>query len=422
MNIKIITFGIMALLSLSSCHFGHDHNHEGHDHSGHDHSSHDHSGHDHGETGHSEEINNDKTVFLNQAQVKNAGIILGKAEKRNINDVVVANGYTELDPQHEADVAIPVSGIIQNVFVIEGNHVKKGSVLATMNSIEATDIKLKLSDITKEIEIIEAELLYLNKEFKRQSKLAEESVNALKVLEKVESELSIKNSSLSNYQTQKTLLNASLNSLNFNKEGTINILAPISGYITELGIKIGTAVTPGQSLVHIVNNNEMHLDLLVYENDLPKIKEGQQVRFKLTNQSSSEIIAEIYNIGKSFANDTKSVAVHAEIGPTNENLIPGMYVNALIDIGNSKVQTLPEESIIMAEEKKYIFVTKDKVDAQEMQFDRIEIATGAEKLGFTEITLLEKINPDQLIVLNGAYYVQSHLLKAASGGGHGHAH
>jgi cobalt-zinc-cadmium efflux system membrane fusion protein len=48
------------------------------------------------------------------------------------------------------------------------------------------------------------------------------------------------------------------------------------------------------------------------------------------------------------------------------------------------------------------------------------VKTGTSQLGYTQVTLLQKIEPNAKIVLKGAYYIQSHLLKSEGGGGHAH--
>jgi cobalt-zinc-cadmium efflux system membrane fusion protein len=184
------------------------------------------------------------------------------------------------------------------------------------------------------------------------------------------------------------------------------------------------------------------VDLLVYEKDLQKVKPGQQVRFTLTNQDNTEIMGQIFSIGKAFENETKSVAVHADILNEKQLLIPGMYVNALIDVGINQVQSLPEEAIVKADGREFIFILEkveeekshdekaghDHADEHEhsekagkgYHFQRIEVKTGTKQLGFVQVTLLQEIPANARIVLKGAYYIQSHLLKSEGGGGHEH--
>ena len=146
----------------------------------------------------------------------------------------------------------------------------------------------------------------------------------------------------------------------------INITAPISGNVSEVYVTIGSAAEIGKPLFNIIDNSKMHVDLLVYEKDLFRVKPGQKVRFILTNQGNQEIGGKIFSVGKSFENDTKSVAVHADIVNEKQLLIPGMYVNALIDIGVNKVPSLPVDAVIKAEGREFIFVwEKENMETQE---------------------------------------------------------
>lgn len=411
---------IVAIYSIVVVGCGHDHS--SHDHSSHDHND-DHSGHDHAANtdDHGDDAHDDgaKIVHLNQAQFENAEIDTGWYEMKNISDVVHANGYTKLDPQDEADVNVPLSGMIQSVKVIEGNYVKKGQTLATMQSIDFNQILLSKSSISEEQKHVRANIDFLKMDYSRQQKLSEESISAKKRFEEVSRDLKVEEMKLQSVQEQLNIVNQSIGQLATTDNGQILIKAPISGYITDMDIKIGSEATPGNPLFSIVDNSQMHVDLLVYEKDLGKVKVGQHVRFILTNQSNKEIKGEIYNIGKSFASDTKSVAVHADIEKNDASLISGMYINALIDVGNNTVPALPESAIVWAEGRYFIFVI-DPAHKGELEFERIEVKTGAQQLGYTQITILEPIPDNHRIVTSGAYYLQSHLQKMQGGGGHSH--
>lgn len=109
-----------------------------------------------------------------------------------------------------------------------------------------------------------------------------------------------------------------------------------------------------------------------------------------------------------------------------------MYVNALIDIGNSDVNTLPVEAIVKAEGKEFIFIneaeeehehsTSEKVHEEDtgVHFKRIEVKTGITQLGYVQVTPLEQIPAGAKIVTKGAYYLQSSIANAEGGDEHGH--
>lgn len=398
-------------------------------------------GHSEGEAGHDDHAH-EKMVHLNEAQFNNAGIDTGWFEQKNLSEVINANGYTKLPPQNQAQVSVQLPGTIQTIKVIEGQFVKAGQVLATMQSMAYNNLRLEREKLSEQLQASKTNLEYLKLEFARQKELSEENVSAKKVFQKVSSDLKMEESKIKALQSQINILSQNIQIGGNSGSPIINITAPISGSITEVNITIGASAEVGKPLFSIVDNSKMHVDLLVYEKDLFKVKPGQSVRFILTNQGNQEIKGKIFSVGKSFENDTKSVAVHADIVNEKQMLIPGMYVNALIDIGVNKVEALPMEAVVKAEGREFIFLWEkenleagehqheegeehehaegEAADEGEISFARIEVKTGASQLGFVQVTPLTEIHNGDKIVVKGAYYLQSHLQKSEGGGGHSH--
>ena len=388
-----------------------------------------------------------KEVELNEAQFTASSIELGTFSLKNLSEVVNANGYTKLPPQNQADVSVHMTGIVKSINVIEGQFVKKGQVLATLESPEFA--QLQEAYLTSK-----SNLEFLKLEYDRQKILSEENVNSKKVFQRTKSDYDIEKTRLASLDRQLSVLNLSKSSAT----SVMSLTAPLSGYVTQVNVKLGSNAEVGKPLFTVVDNSKLHVDLLVYEKDLQKVKEGQNIRFVLTNQDNTEIIGKVFNVSKSFENDTKSVAVHAEMLNPTKSLISGMYVNALIDVGTSQVEALPADAVIRADGREYIFVLEEgheepPHDKQEghshddghghdhdaqvghahddghehkepedktYHFQRIEVKTGTSQLGYVQVTILKDIEKDAKIVLKGAYYIQSHLLKSEGGGGHQH--
>mgnify|MGYP003432101674 CR=1 FL=1 len=376
-----------------------------------------HEGHDHTEKEvvEKEKVATIKEVELNEAQFKAANIELGTFSKKNLSEVIEANGFTKLPPQNQAEVSVQTTGIIKSILFKEGQYVNKGQTLATIESPEFA--RLQEAYLTSK-----SNLNYLKLEFERQKTLNEEEVNSKKTFQKTKSDYEIEKARYNSLQMQLNVFNINANG---EATATVGVKAPISGYVTTINIKIGSNVEIGKPLLSIVDNSKLHVDLLVYEKDLYKIEVGQTVRFIFTNQNEVEITGKVFSIGKAFENDTKAVAVHVEIANNNQKLISGMYVNALINLGTKEVFALPEDAIVKADGRAYIFVLEEgheeKNETQKMNhFQRIEVKVGIKQLGFTQVNLLQKIDPNAKIALKGAYYIQSHLIKSDGGGGHAH--
>ncbi|WP_159467259.1 efflux RND transporter periplasmic adaptor subunit [Dyadobacter sp. 3J3] len=361
-----------------------------------------------------------KEVALTQAQYDASDIVLGTFESKNLSEVINANGYTKLPPQNQADVSVFMAGIVKSIRVIEGEFVKAGQTIAILESPEFTRLQ-------ESFLISKSNTEFLAAEFERQKTLSDENVNAKKAFQKTKADFETEKARYNSLQKQLNILHINVSGSG-NIVSTVAVTAPISGYITEVNIKIGSNVQPGNSLFSIVDNTKMHVDLLVYEKDLQKVKPDQTVRFVLTNQDNAEIHGKIFSVGKAFENETKSVAVHADILNDKQILIPGMYVNALIDIGKNKVNALPVDAVIKADGREFIFVLEDEKAEPEKNesveklyhFQRIEVKSGTTQLGYVQVTPLQVLEKNAKIVLKGAYYIQSHLLKSDGGGGHEH--
>ncbi len=380
-----------------------------------------------------------KEVELNQAQYDASNIQLGDFELKNLSAVINANGYTKLPPQNQADVSVLVAGLIKKINIIEGQFVKQGQTLAVIESMEFTKIQEAYLTSKSNLELMQLE-------YERQKTLNEGNANSKKALQKAKSEYEIEKARYNSLKKQMNTLNLSSSE---NATSTMEIKAPISGYVTDINIKIGTNAEPGQTLFSIVDNSKMHVDLLVYEKDLQKVKVGQTIIFVLTNQDNTEIKGKVFSIGKAFENETKSVAVHADIINDKQTLIPGMYVNALINVGSQQVKALPVDAVVKADGREFIFVLEEdhaeeegheeeahdheaghshddghaheeEVHEKTYHFKRIEVKTGTIQLGYVQVTVLQDLPKNAKIVLKGAYYIQSHLLKSEGGGGHEH--
>jgi membrane fusion protein, heavy metal efflux system len=370
---------------------------------------------------HEEESNE---LELSQVQMKAVGIILGKVEQKNLHSVVRASGQLEVPPQNKADVATLVGGVIRTITVLEGANVKKGQTLALLENPDF--LKLQQEYVTSK-----NAFTYTEQEYQRQQELSTGNAGTGKVFQQAEANYRVEKARIASLEEQLRQLNISPTGVMDGKFITrIPLKAPIGGTVSHITAKIGTYAEPSNSLMEIVDNSQIHCDLLVYEKDLFKVKVGQKVNFILTNQNNQQITGTIYGVNQSFENESKAVVVHARITNGHKlRLIPGMYVSALIDVGDQSVGALPVEAVVQAEGKNYIFIVTDEDDNpaeknekksetgeatdQALHFKKIEVVTGVTELGYVEITPVGELPEDARVVTKGAFY----LLSKISGGG-----
>jgi hypothetical protein len=90
------------------------------------------------------------------------------------------------------------------------------------------------------------------------------------------------------------------------------------------------------------------------------MKVGQIVQFKLTNNPEETFNAKVYSIGSSFENESKTISVHAMVTGNKAGLIDGMNITGNVSLGNSQTPAVPNEAIVEADGKFYVFVQTSK--------------------------------------------------------------
>ncbi|MES2827731.1 MAG: efflux RND transporter periplasmic adaptor subunit [Bacteroidota bacterium] len=348
---------------------------------------------------------------LTSEQMETVGITIGNIEQKNLDAVVKANGQLAVPPQNKADVSILSGGIITRINVLEGQQVRKGQVLATINNQDL--IKIQQDYLASRNSFV-----YVEAEYERQKQLQAADAGTGKSYQSAQATFNAEKSKLTAYESQLRQLGVSPASIAKGKIiSQFPVLSPINGTVGQITANTGAFVQPGTSIMEVVDNSKIHCDLTVFEKDLMAVKVGQKVSFQLTNQENQLISGRINGINKSFENESKGVIVHAVIdNAKNKNLIPGMYVTALISTGSKLMPALPVDAIVRSEGKQYIFVVDEnakKNDAKTFSFIRTEVKTGVSEQGYVQVVPIEELPAKARVVTKGAFYLQS----KASGGG-----
>ena len=361
---------------------------------------------------------------LTEEQMKSVGVTLGIVEMKELTSTIKANGLLRVPNNKKATVTSLYGGVIQTIKVQIGDFVRKGQVLATISNPEYIQVQEQYLTVNSRISFAE-------KEFQRQKELFDNDAGAKKNLQSADSELKSLRTQRASLQRQLQLMGISPGKVsNGNLRSGLVITSPISGTISNINAQIGSYVDVSSPVLDIIDNNSIHLDLQVFEKDLPKMKVGQIVHFKLTNNPETEYDAKIYSIGSSFENESKTISVHANVTGNKTGLIDGMNITGIVSLDKSTTSAIPDEAIVEADGKYYVFVQTDKKAEEHHEennkvkeaskttnFEKIEIVKGSSDMGYTAITSVSEIASDAKIVVKGAFFVNA---KLTNSGEHEH--
>lgn len=359
---------------------------------------------------------NESRVELSQAQYEVTGIELGKLEFKEIGSELMVNGVIDVPPQNNISITMPYGGFVKNTTLLPGDAVKKGQLLVTIENPEFIQFQ---QDYLESL----ANSSYLKSEYERQEKLYGEQVASGKTFEESKSNF------LANEARIKTS-RAKLKMIGFDPEkvetgeikSVVNIYSPVSGSVLDVYTNIGKYVSPQDVIMDLTNSDDLHVELSVYENDIPKIKKDQRIKFNIANTDEEWREAHVFLVGKGVRKD-RSVTVHGHFDSKNTDLLPGMYVTAKIEIATEKALVAPDDAVVRFGEKHFIFSylgQRDENGKPAYDYEMIEVMMGNKEDGFTQVTLLDSArNYEEIkLVTEGAFTLLSKAKNSEEEGGH----
>jgi len=352
-----------------------------------------------------EEVHEDITVT--QAQFKSENMAFGSIEEFDFNEGIKVNGMIDVPPQNKSSISTFIGGYVTKTPLLIGSEVKKGQLLVTLENPEYVEIQQNYLEVAEQLN-------YLKSEFNRQKTLFDEQITSEKNYLKAESTYK---SNLAHYNgLRKKLQMMHINPQRV-EQGTIsssiNLYAPIDGFVTKVNVSNGTYVSPSDVILEIVDTHHVHLELSVFEKDIMAIKKGQKIRFQIPEASDQTFNADVHLVGTTIDGESRRVQVHGHIDNDEDHFIVGMFVDAEIITDSTKRVGLPKEAIISLEEANYVLVLKTK-ENNEFHLEKVKVTIGKATEDVVEILNSEGLKNKQILVKGIG------MLLNESEGGHSH--
>ena len=343
-------------------------------------------------------------VTLTPAEQQAGGVRLGTLTERPMSGGLKVNGVLDVPPENLVSVSAPLGGFVERTDLLQGSRVRAGQVLATIRNPDFVQLQQDYLEAR-------SQLAYARAEYERQGELYRQEVAPQKNYQRAQAEyaaLQVK----TNAQAARLRL-AGL-PIGGRIVSTALLRAPRSGFVKAVNVSLGQSVTPTDVLFEIVNPEHLHVELTVFEKDIPQVKENQLVRFSLGNDSvSRERTAHVYLISKTISAE-RTVRVHAHLDREDEQLLPGTFVRAVIETNRVTVPTLPEKAVVQYGAQAYVFVAADTVArAGQATYRLVPVTRGVSEDGYTELHLpaAEQGQPLRFVV-EGAYSLLGKLKNA----------
>ncbi len=329
-----------------------------------------------------------------------------------VRTLEVTGSISAWDP---LSIGSEASGLrIDQILVEEGDRVRKGQVLATLNSsvlqaqLQQAEARLQSGDVgisQKKAALNKAQATYkeamanlkryedLSKQgaISRQDLLARQTQaqGAQSDLEQAQLAIQTASGSSAEYRAQVEQYRAQI--------AQTQILAPDDGMISRRDAHLGAIVSSGTPLFAMVRDSRLELRAQVPEVDLPKIRIGQSVKVSSDADTNMSANGRVRIISPQVDDKTRLGTVRIDI-PATRAMRPGMFVRGQVALGERQAIQVPAQAVLSQDDSAQVFVLKGE------QVQARTVTTGIRNTDKVEI--LSGLRPGEQVVVAGAGYLK----------------
>jgi len=325
------------------------------------------------ETAETKEIVFEDKVLMSDEQIRNAGLETGTPIVQRLNTELKVNGKVDVPPQNTVYVSFPMGGYLRSTKLLPGMHVNRGEVIGVIED-------QSLIQLQQDYLMAVARLDFLQQEYNRQKLLNENKVNADKVFQQALADFTSQKVLVKGYEEKLRLIGISPEKLSVNTiSKSVPVISPINGFVSKVNVNIGKYVTATDVLFELINPSDMHAALTIFEKDLNKVRIGQKVKVSFVDDPSAVYECKVILVTKNV-DESRSALAHCHFETQPKNLLPGMFLNASINLSSDNALTLSEGAVVRFDNKQWVFESVGK-----NEFKMLEVQTGITENGMIEV-------------------------------------
>lgn len=280
--------------------------------------------------------------YSKEDNAKQVHYITEAVSRTTLEKTVLATGSVRASQRTE--VGAQVSGRIINLYVKLGQTVKKGDLIAEIdsssqsNSLSTAEAQLasyqaQLASAKVALEVAQANYNRLSKLYKQNSASEVEVETAKNTLASAKASV---NEAVAQIKQSQISVNNARTNLNYTQ-----ILSPMDGVIVSIPVSIGQTVNSAQSsptIVHVADLSKMLIKLEISEGDIAQVRAGQAMSFTTLAEPNYRIQSQIENIDPALTtlSDDNSSNKYVEQSGNTEAIY--YYANALVDNSEQRLR------------------------------------------------------------------------------------
>jgi cobalt-zinc-cadmium efflux system membrane fusion protein len=336
-------------------------------------------------------------IELTEAQFQTMKMEWGALHTGEFSEEIQVQGTVQIPVEGMREITTYFGGYVQDLKLIEGQEVRKGEVLFTLENPDFLRLQQDFLEIN-------SQLAYLKAEWERQKTLAQEQISAQKNFLKAAADYEAASAKAQSLKKQLAMIGINTDGLTpATMRSKISVPSPISGFVVEVVAVPGQFLPPAAKALGLISKEHIHVELVLFEKDASKVHVGQVVEFTSPDRPEEVLKAKVYVVGKSI-NAQRQINVHAHLLDEKEEakLTPGMFLQARIQLDPQRSLAVPEESIIEVGEDHYILIQKAKSNGS-YTLQKIKVIPGSKGKGYRAIATEATLDSTTVVLAKGGF-------------------
>jgi len=239
---------------------------------------------------------------------------IGRRELRL--DLPLAGALAPLD---QATVKSKVSGVVLETTLQEGMSVAAGQVIARL---DAADQRARVAQMQAAYDEANARLSLAKKNNANSQALLKQNYISQSSYDTTQNSVELAEASLAAARAQLDMARIAL-------ADTV-IKAPLAGVVSKRHVQAGEKLAPDMPVFTIVSLKQLNLEAQVPASEVPRVKIGQEVRFKVDGYQQREFIGKVARISPTTEAGSRSMIVYIAVDNADGALRGGMFAKGAI--------------------------------------------------------------------------------------------
>jgi cobalt-zinc-cadmium efflux system membrane fusion protein len=327
-----------------------------------------------------------------------AQLKLAAVSTQPVAETLRVAGRIDFDEQRLARIGATITGRVTEIDAWLGQEVKKGEVLARVNSSDLSTQQLAYLRARSELE--------LNRRNAERAKLLYEAdVISVAELQRRESEFQISVAETRAASDQLQLLGVTPASIDrLGKQGAVNSLTPVvstlNGHVVERKLAQGQVVQPADALFVVADLTRLWAVAQVPEQQVNQVKVGQAVSIEVPALGNEKLVGKLIYVGQTINPETRTVLVRTELDNRDGRLKPAMLASMLIEARALERQVVPASAVVRENDEDHVFVAQG-----DGAFLLTKVKLGPEQGG--QRVVLSGLKGDEKLVVDGAFHLNN---------------